>query len=106
MMDAISWRDNYSIAASPSHRVTVASNQRLLRAMPAHDLLLLDGATGTELGRRGADISLPLWSARAIIEAPDILADIHRDYLRAGADLITANTFRTHRRTLAKAGMG
>ena len=34
---------------------------------PSHrNLLLLDGATGTELGRRGADISLPLWSARAL----------------------------------------
>jgi S-methylmethionine-dependent homocysteine/selenocysteine methylase len=68
-------------------------------------ILLLDGATGTELGRRGADISLPLWSARAMLDAPDTLAQVHRDYLQAGADIITANTFRTHRRSLAKVGM-
>ncbi|MCH8165330.1 MAG: homocysteine S-methyltransferase family protein [Planctomycetes bacterium] len=68
--------------------------------------LLLDGATGTELGRRGVDISLPLWSARALLEAPDVLHAIHHDFLAAGADAITANTFRTHRRSLAKAGMG
>lgn len=68
-------------------------------------ILLLDGATGTELGRRGADISLPMWSARAIIDAPEVLLEVHRDYLRAGADLITANTFRTHRRSLTKANM-
>ncbi len=69
-------------------------------------ILLLDGATGTELDRRGVDISLPLWSARAIIDAPQAVQDIHSEYLAAGADAITANTFRTHRRSLAKAGLG
>lgn len=69
-------------------------------------ILLLDGATGTELGRRGVDISLPLWSARALIDAPQILEAVHRDYLQAGADIITTCTFRTHRRSLAKAGLG
>ncbi len=69
-------------------------------------ILLLDGATGTELGRRGADITLPLWSARALLEAPDLLKAIHVDYLDAGAGAITTNTFRTHRRSLAKAGLG
>jgi S-methylmethionine-dependent homocysteine/selenocysteine methylase len=64
-------------------------------------VMILDGATGTELDRRGVDISLPLWSARALISAPDVLAAVHRDYLDAGADAITANTFRTNRRTLA-----
>lgn len=68
--------------------------------------LLLDGATGTELVRRGVNISLPLWSARALLEAPDVLHAIHHDFLAAGADAITANTFRTHRRSLAKAGLG
>jgi len=65
------------------------------------EVMILDGATGTELDRRGVDISLPLWSARALITAPDVLAAVHRDYLDAGADAITANTFRTHHRTLA-----
>lgn len=68
--------------------------------------LLLDGATGTELQRRGVDTSLPLWSARALLEAPDVLRAIHADYVAAGADLITTNTFRTHRRTLTRAGCG
>lgn len=67
---------------------------------------MLDGATGTELQRRGVDTSLPLWSARALLEAPDVLRAIHADYLAAGADIITTNTFRTHRRTLERAGLG
>ena len=67
--------------------------------------ILLDGAMGTELQRRGADTRLPLWSARALVEAPDLVAEIHREEVEAGADVLTANTFRTHRRTLAKGGL-
>ena len=66
------------------------------------DVLLLDGATGSELDRRCVDVSLPLWSARALISEPQAIAEIHREYLRAGAEAITANTFRTHARTLAR----
>lgn len=68
-------------------------------------MLILDGATGTELDRRGVDVTLPLWSARAMIEAPEVLEEIHEDYLRAGADVIVTNTFRTHERSLARAGL-
>ncbi len=68
--------------------------------------VLLDGATGTELNRRGVNTDLPLWSARALLEAPAVLREIHADYVRAGAEVITANTFRTYRRSLARAGLG
>ena len=78
----------------------------LLVRLAAGRVLLLDGATGTELQRRGVDTSLPLWSARALVEAPDVLRAIHADYAAAGADIITTNTFRTHGRTLTRAGLG
>src|SRR5512147_1596702 len=68
--------------------------------------ILLDGATGTELQRRGVDTSLPLWSARALLDAHEVLYAIHTEYLAANADIITTNTFRTHRRTLTRAGLG
>jgi homocysteine S-methyltransferase len=74
-----------------------------LRAGPP---LVLDGATGTELERRGVPSALPLWSAHALLAAPEELAAIHAEYARAGAEAITANTFRTQRRTLARAGLG
>ncbi len=61
---------------------------------------------GTELERRGVDTSLPLWSARALLESPEIVLEIHRDEAAAGADILTANTFRTHRRTLEKGRLG
>lgn len=68
--------------------------------------LILDGATGTELNRRNVDTGLPLWSANALLNDRDsgILRQIHVDYLEAGADIITTNTFRTHRRALAHSG--
>lgn len=68
-------------------------------------ITLLDGALGTELTRRGCDTSLPLWSARALLEAPDTVAAIHAEYAAAGARVLTANTFRTNTRALARAGL-
>lgn len=50
--------------------------------------------------------SLPLWSAHALLESPEIVGEIHRAYVEAGAELLTANTFRTQRRTLQHAGLG
>ena len=59
------------------------------------ELILLDGAMGTELERRGLATPLPLWSARALIDAPGTVREIHEEYVRAGADVLTTNTFRT-----------
>ena len=72
------------------------------------ELILLDGATGTELTRRGVDTGLPLWSANALLtkKGMRVLKQIHADYLAAGAEIITANTFRTHVRALAPSGNG
>jgi S-methylmethionine-dependent homocysteine/selenocysteine methylase len=69
-------------------------------------ILLLDGATGTELNRRGVDTGLPLWSANALItdHGLDVLRRVHLDYLNAGADIISTNTFRTNRRVCGARG--
>jgi S-methylmethionine-dependent homocysteine/selenocysteine methylase len=67
-------------------------------------MILLDGALGTELERRGVAPPLPLWSAEALLAAPDVVGAIHEDYIRAGADLLTANTFRATPRAFGKAG--
>jgi homocysteine S-methyltransferase len=76
--------------------------ERLQRPEP----LLIDGATGTELARRGLDTGTPIWSALALIEAPHIVEQVHADYLAAGAEVILTNTFRTHRRNLERLGLG
>ncbi len=61
---------------------------------------ILDGPMGTELARRGVDISGRAWSARAIDQAPEVIASIHREYADAGATVHTAATFRTQPRVL------
>jgi enediyne biosynthesis protein CalE2 len=67
--------------------------------------VLLDGAVGTELLRRGVPTPLPLWSARALIDRPGAVAEVHRAHVRSGARVLTANTFRTTRVALAAGGM-
>jgi S-methylmethionine-dependent homocysteine/selenocysteine methylase len=59
---------------------------------------VLDGPVGTELTRRGIDLPPPAWSALALDACPELVATIHRDYVAAGAEVHTANTFRTKRR--------
>ncbi len=66
--------------------------------------LLLDGAMGTELINRGTDLPLPIWSADANLTHPEIVKEIHFEYIQAGAELITTNTFRTTTWTYRKAG--
>jgi S-methylmethionine-dependent homocysteine/selenocysteine methylase len=67
--------------------------------------IILDGAMGTELQRRDVDTGLPLWSAHALMVHPDIVLQIHKEYIAAGADIITTNTFRTTRRTFRRANL-
>ncbi|APR86729.1 Homocysteine S-methyltransferase [Minicystis rosea] len=64
---------------------------------------ILDGPLGTELAARGVPTPGPAWSARAILDAPEVIAAIHRDYAAAGATVHTANTFRTKARQVGAA---
>jgi S-methylmethionine-dependent homocysteine/selenocysteine methylase len=59
---------------------------------------------GTELERRGVATVLPLWSAHALLASPQTVRGIHVDYINAGADIITSNTFRTTGRAFLRAG--
>ncbi|MDP6990403.1 MAG: homocysteine S-methyltransferase family protein [Planctomycetota bacterium] len=65
--------------------------------------ILLDGPLGTELAGRGVPTPLPRWSADALLNAPDAVRAIHADYAAAGAQVHTANTFRTRAATLGEA---
>jgi S-methylmethionine-dependent homocysteine/selenocysteine methylase len=80
-------------------------SRRFLERLRSGPALLLDAAMGTELQRRDANTALPLWSARTLIDDPELIWTIHGDEVAAGADIVTANTFRTHGRTLGKAGL-
>ncbi len=76
----------------------------LARKLP-DDITLLDGGMGQELLRRGmSDKDHSLWSANALLADPDLVQSVHEDYLRAGADIITTNTYATPRERLEKSG--
>jgi homocysteine S-methyltransferase len=56
------------------------------------DVAVLDGAMATELEARGAEINDPLWSAKVLLEQPELIEAVHYDYFAAGADVaITAS---------------
>jgi len=60
--------------------------------------VILDGGMGTTLGEQGANIGSPFWSASMFFEKdspvkPDLVYNIHRQFLEAGADVILANTY-------------
>ncbi len=67
--------------------------------------LLLDGGMGRELRRRGVPILDTIWSANALVVAPYTVRDVHFDYIEAGADVITTNTYGIIRSELAKEGI-
>ena len=74
--------------------------------MPGNkDIVLLDGGTGTELERRGVPMDGNAWSATAVLSHPQVVRDVHRDYIEAGADVIIANTFSLARHMLIPAGL-
>lgn len=78
---------------------------RLADALRLRSPLILDGAMGTELVRRGIPAQLPLWSAWALMHNPAAVLEIHREYIAAGATVITTNTFRTTARTFRRTGI-
>ncbi|MDF2765678.1 MAG: homocysteine S-methyltransferase family protein [Rhodospirillales bacterium] len=69
-------------------------------------VLILDGAMGTELQRRGVPMHRVAWSAAALETHPQMVRQVHEDYIAAGAEVITANSFGTSRHVLEPAGMG
>ena len=56
-------------------------------------MLVLDGGLATELEKAGFDLGHPLWSARLLATAPEAIARVHRAYLEAGSDCITAASY-------------
>lgn len=66
---------------------------------------LLDGGMGRELRVRGVEILETIWSATALVVAPEVVRQIHADYIAAGADVITTNTYGVIRADLALEGL-
>ena len=69
-------------------------------------VVVIDGGTGTELERRGVPATPGAWCGPASIEHFDVLVEIHMDYIKAGAEIITTNTYASNRLMLNEAGLG
>ncbi|UXT41667.1 homocysteine S-methyltransferase family protein [Agrobacterium leguminum] len=54
---------------------------------------ILDGGMSRELQRLGAELKQPEWSALALIDAPDIVRQVHAEFIEAGADVVTTNSY-------------
>ncbi|TPJ74003.1 homocysteine S-methyltransferase family protein [Mesorhizobium sp. B2-7-1] len=67
-------------------------------------VILTDGGMGQELVRRSKSEPTPLWSARVLIDEPDLVRDLHVEFIQAGARVITINTYSATPERLAREG--
>lgn len=81
------------------------SRNPLAEGLRRQGLLILDGGLATELERRGADLSHELWSARMLVEDPQLIRDVHLDFLRAGADVIATASYQASLAGFERAGL-
>ena len=57
------------------------------------DIHFLDGGLGQEIQNRATARPHPLWSVKVMYDEPDVVSAVHRDFISAGARVITANTY-------------
>jgi S-methylmethionine-dependent homocysteine/selenocysteine methylase len=74
--------------------------------LAAGELVIIDGGTGSQLQAEGVPMDHVAWSARANLDQPDVVRHVHEEYIRAGADVIIANTYAASRSALEPAGLG
>jgi S-methylmethionine-dependent homocysteine/selenocysteine methylase len=70
------------------------------------DVVVLDGGMGQELLRRSVSAPTPLWSADVMDREPEVVVEVHRAYLDAGAEVLTTNSYSATRCRLDRRGRG
>ena len=83
----------------------MASIQRLEARLQTAGPVILDGANGTELERLGVRMDQGVWCARALADCPEMVHEVHRRYIDAGADVITTNSFSATRDAMRHHGL-
>ncbi|MGH3045888.1 MAG: homocysteine S-methyltransferase family protein [Gaiellaceae bacterium] len=78
----------------------------LSRRLADGEVVVIDGGMGTELQARGVPMDDEAWSGVANLTHDHVVQEIHEDYIRAGADVIIANTYAAARLPLERAGYG
>ena len=82
----------------------MARYESFMERITSGECVLTDGATGTEAERRGIPQLENAWNGGGALSHPDIIRQIHLDYLDAGAEVVISNSFATHLHALADAG--
>lgn len=68
-------------------------------------IAIIDGAMATELEARGCDLNDDLWSARVLLEQPELIRAVHLDYFNAGADIAITASYQATVDGFAKRGL-
>ena len=82
------------------------TSKRLSRMLDAGGNLTFDGALATELEAHGCDLDDPLWSAKVLVEQPQLVKRVHRDYFRAGAAVAITASYQATPQGFARRGIG
>jgi len=67
-------------------------------------IVLLDGGMGQALATRSRRPVTPLWSAQVMLDEPHLVTAVHRDFIEAGARVITLNSYSATPQRLARDG--
>jgi S-methylmethionine-dependent homocysteine/selenocysteine methylase len=79
--------------------------RRLSERLEAGELVLIDGGMGSELEARGVPMDRAVWCARANLEHEAAVRKVHEDNIRAGAEVVIANTYPATRLLMRTAGL-
>jgi homocysteine S-methyltransferase len=80
-------------------------NDPIASILNHYPALVIDGALATELERRGCDLKDELWSAKVLLEQPEIIRQVHFDYFKAGADCAITASYQASTEGFAKRGL-
>lgn len=84
----------------------MGAGELLSGRLAAGEVVIVDGGMGTQLQAEGVPMDEVAWCARANLERPEVVQRVHEAYIRAGAQVIIANTFAASRAGLELAGLG
>ncbi|MGE4250104.1 MAG: homocysteine S-methyltransferase family protein [Parvibaculaceae bacterium] len=71
------------------------SYERIARKLAKSETIIIDGGTGTDIQSRGVPMAGETWCAEANLTHPAVVRCVHEDYIAAGAEIVTANTYPT-----------
>ena len=82
------------------------SYSNLEKKLTSSEVVILDGGIGAELEKLGASIDKDLWSGRCSIDNPEIVREVHQNFVNSGADVITTNTYASTPISMKEYGYG